>query len=110
MSLLFCLFSVSSSSFAFSTNAFRCFHSELELIRIWIETCRHMKKGKYYLNWGIKNPELSFVFRVLSLFLKGTCTLLLGQSCVLLPPLYLAMDLSYLFILSGQELNCSGFI
>jgi len=37
------------------------------------------------LNWG--DPEVScFCFRVLSLFLKGTCTLLLGQSCVLLPP------------------------
>lgn len=70
-----------------------------------------MKKGKYYLNWGLKNPEFSFCLsRSLSLFLKGTCTLLLGQSCVLLPPLYLAMDLSYLFILSGQEPNCSGFI
>lgn len=62
------------------------------------------------MNWGFKNPEVRFFSRSLSLFLKGTCTLLLGQSCVLLPPLYLAMDLSYLFILSGQELNCSGFI
>lgn len=87
-----------------------CFHAELEFIKKQIETRKYMKKGKYYLNWGLKNPEFRFFSRSLSLFLKGTCTLLLGQSCVLLPPLYLAMDLSYLFILSGQELNCSGFI
>lgn len=60
---------------------FCCFHAELEFIRIWIETCRHMKKGKYYLNWGIKNPELScFFFRVLSpCFLKERVLYCLGN-------------------------------
>ena len=92
-------------------HVFCFFMLNLNLLRNKSKTCKtHEKKGKYYLNWGLKNPDVWFFSRSLSLFLKGTCTLLLGQSCVLLPPLYLAMDLSYLFILSGQELNCRGFI
>lgn len=58
------------------------FHAELEFIKKQIKNMQNTweKKGKYYLNWGLKNPDVEFLLfffcfpRSLSLFLKGTCT------------------------------------
>lgn len=84
---------------------FVIFMLNLNLLGKQVESHRHREKGCILLEMGADHPQLRllyFVFsRSLSLFLKGTCNLLLGQSCVLL------RSISHVvFLGSGLEPSC----
>lgn len=58
---------------------FLFFIVELELIKL---NHTNMIKGLILLEMGITNPEFRFVYGVLSLFLKGTCTYCWAILCI----------------------------
>lgn len=65
-----------------------------------------MKKGKYYLNWGFVNPDVS---RSLSLFLKGTCTFT-AWAILCIAATVVSSDGSVFLFYQVKELKCCSFI